>query len=257
MSLSAITSPKSTASPSAATPAAQSGGTGAGSAAFDSVLSQLRNATGTESTTGGTGTTGKASDDATEDRFLKLLVAQMKNQDPLNPLDNAQVTTQLAQINTVKGIDKLNTSLQTLVEGSKQGSTSEAASMVGRSVLVEGDALELPKDGVAKAGFELAAAATSVRVDVLDRSGAVVDNIELGPQAAGLQTFQWDGVSGTRTLEPGTYSLRVTAVDGGSKVDATALTAAPVQAVTIGASGATLQLGAFGSKTMDQVRAIL
>jgi flagellar basal-body rod modification protein FlgD len=265
MSLSAINSPKAVTPPSAATPATQSGAsgtgsTGAGSAAFDSVLNQLRNSTGTgatEGSTGGAGTTGKASEDATEDRFLKLLVAQMKNQDPLNPLDNAQVTTQLAQINTVKGIDKLNTSLQTLVEGSKQGSTSEAASMVGRRVLVEGDALDLPKDGVAKAGFELAAAATSVRVDVLDRSGAVVDNVELGPQPAGLQTFQWDGVSGTRTLDPGAYRMRVTAVDGGSKVEATALTAAPVQAVTIGASGATLQLGAFGSKTMDQVRGIL
>ena len=96
-----------------------------------------------------------------------------------------------------------------------------------------------------------------MRVDVLDRSGAVVHNIDLGPQAAGLQTFQWDGVSSTRKLDPGTYRMRVSAVDRGSKVEATALTAAPVQAVTIGASGATLQLGAFGSKTMDQVRGIL
>jgi hypothetical protein len=126
MSLSAI-APKATVSPSAATPTASPTGTGAGSAAFDSVLNQLRGSTGTAgvpgagATTGGAGTTGRAGEDATEDRFLKLLVAQMKNQDPLNPLDNAQVTTQLAQINTVKGIDKLNTSLQTLVDGSKQG----------------------------------------------------------------------------------------------------------------------------------------
>jgi flagellar basal-body rod modification protein FlgD len=262
MSLSAIAS-KATVSPSAATPTPSSAGTGAGSAAFDSVLNQLRGATGTagasgtEGTTGGAGTTGRASEDATEDRFLKLLVAQMKNQDPLNPLDNAQVTTQLAQINTVKGIDKLNTSLQTLVDGSKQGSTSEAASMVGRSVLVEGNTMTLPKDGIAKAGFELAAAATSVRVDVLDKTGAVVDNIELGPMPAGLQTFQWDGSSGTRTLDPGLYTLRVTALDGASKVSATTLAAAPVQAVTLGTGGATLQLGAYGSTTMDKVRAIL
>jgi flagellar basal-body rod modification protein FlgD len=260
MSLSAI-APKTTVSPSAATPAAPS--TGAGSAAFDSVLNQLRGstgtagATGTGGTTGGAGTTGQASEDATEDRFLKLLVAQMKNQDPLNPLDNAQVTTQLAQINTVKGIDKLNTSLQTLVDGTKQGSTSEAASMVGRSVLIEGDTMTLPKDGVAKAGFELAAAATSVRVAVLDKSGAEVDTIELGPMPAGLQTFQWDGSSGTRTFDPGLYTLRVTALDGASKVSATPLSAAPVQAVTLGTGGATLQLGASGSTTLDKVRAIL
>lgn len=272
MSLSAITSNKAVASPSAATPAVQTGSAGAGGAAFDAVLNQLRGSTGTagstgtpgtgasaatNGSTGGAGTTGTASDDATEDRFLKLLVAQMKNQDPLNPLDNAQVTTQLAQINTVKGIDKLNTSLQTLVDGSKQGSTSEAASMVGRSVLVEGDTMALEKGGVAKAGFELAAAATAVRVDVLDRTGAVVDTLDLGPQAAGLQTFQWDGVSGTSTFDAGTYRLRVTAVDGASKVAVTTLAAAPVQAVTLGTAGATLQLGPFGAKTLDQVRGIL
>lgn len=262
MSLSAI-APKATVSPSAATPTASPTGTGAGSAAFDSVLNQLRGSTGTAgvsgagATTGGAGTTGRAGEDATEDRFLKLLVAQMKNQDPLNPLDNAQVTTQLAQINTVKGIDKLNTSLQTLVDGSKQGSTSEAASMVGRSVLVEGDTMTLSEEGVAKAGFELAAAATSVNVAVLDKTGSVVDTIALGPMPAGLQTFQWDGRSGTRTFDPGLYSLRVTALDGASKVSATTFSAAPVQAVTLGTGGATLQLGASGSTTLDKVRAIL
>ena len=124
-------------------------------------------------------------------------------------------------------------------------------------VLVAGDTMTLPKDGVAKAGFELAAAATSVRVDVLDKTGAVVDNIELGPMPAGLQTFQWDGSSGTRTLDPGLYKLRVTALDGASKVSATTLAAAPVQAVTLGTGGATLQLGAAGSTTLDKVRAIL
>ncbi|MFN7645171.1 MAG: flagellar hook assembly protein FlgD [Burkholderiales bacterium] len=262
MSLSAIAS-KATVSPSAATPTASATGTGAGSAAFDSVLNQLRGSTGTAgasgsgATTGGAGTTGQASEDATEDRFLKLLVAQMKNQDPLNPLDNAQVTTQLAQINTVKGIDKLNTSLQTLVDSSKQGSTSEAASMVGRSVLVAGNTMTLPKDGVAKAGFELAAAATSVRVAVLDKAGAVVDNIALGPMPAGLHTFQWNGTSGARTFDPGLYTLRVSAVDGASKVSATTLAAAQVRAVTLGTGGATLQLDGSRSTSMDKVRAIL
>ena len=192
-----------------------------------------------------------------KDVFMKLLVAQMKNQDPLNPLDNAQVTTQLAQINTVKGIDKMNTALSKLVDGGQAGSTTDAAAMVGRSVLVEGSTLELPADGVARAGYELSAAASSVRVDVLDRSGAVVDSIQSSNVAAGLQTFSWDGTAGGRTLDPGTYRIRVTATNGNDSVESTPLTAAPVQAVLRGTDGVSLQLGTFGTRPLDQVRAIL
>lgn len=258
-----------TQSPSAATPppraassaasSASSAGTGVGgtgAATFDSLLNQLRGsdaaATGAASTTGGT-----ASADETEDRFLKLLVAQMRNQDPLNPADNAQITSQMAQINTVKGIDKLNTELAKLVERSTAGSATEAASMVGRRVLVEGDTMTLPKDGTAKAGFELGAAATGVKVEVLDPRGGVVDSRSLGALPAGLQTFEWDGRSGSTTSPPGTYRIRVTAVNGNDAVEATTLTAAPVQAVTRGTAGVSLQLGPFGARSLDDVKGIL
>jgi flagellar basal-body rod modification protein FlgD len=181
----------------------------------------------------------------------------MKNQDPLNPLDNAQVTTQLAQINTVKGIDKLNGSLQKLVDRGESGSTTEAAAMVGRSVLVEGDSLELPEDGVAKGGFELAADATAVKLELLDARGAVVDTRALGAAAAGLNTFEWNGKAGGETLDPGRYTMRVTATHGTERVEATPLAAAPVQAVVRGTDGIVLQLGTSGSRPLDQVRAIL
>ncbi|MFM1988011.1 MAG: flagellar hook assembly protein [Pseudomonadota bacterium] len=252
-----------TQSPSAATTVAQAsssaakpGAGGTGAATFDALLTQLRGsgaaATGTASETGGT-----ASADETEDRFLKLLVAQMRNQDPLNPADNAQITSQMAQINTVKGIDKLNTELAKLVERSTAGSATEAASMVGRSVLVEGDTMTLAKDGTAKAGFELGTAATGVEVEVLDAKGGVVDSRSLGALPAGLQTFEWDGRTGSTTAPPGAYRIRVTAVNGNDAVGATTLAAAPVQAVTRGTAGVSLQLGPFGSRSLDDVKAIL
>ncbi|MEI7446050.1 MAG: flagellar hook assembly protein FlgD [Burkholderiales bacterium] len=267
MSITATQSTPSTAAAAAAAAASSSanpaasgtgvGGTGA--ASFDALLTQLRGtaegsaATGTASSTG-----GAASADETEDRFLKLLVAQMKNQDPLNPADNAQITSQMAQINTVKGIDKMNTALAKLVERNAAGSATDAAAMVGRSVLVEGDTMTLPKDGTAKAGFQLDAAATGVTVEVLDAKGAVVDTRKLGAMPAGLQTFGWDGRTGLlSSADPGNYRIRVTAVNGNDAVNATTLAAAPVQAVTRGTAGVTLQLGPYGTRGLDDVKAIL
>lgn len=248
MSVSSVTPVKAA---GAAAPAA-SGGDAANARAFDALLQRLR---GTDDAA--RAPEAKASDDETEDRFLKLLVAQMRNQDPLNPLDNAQVTTQLAQINTVKGIERLNVSLQKLVDRGDTAMATDAAAMVGRRVLVAGDTLELPAQGGAQAGFELAAAASSVRVEVLGRDGAVVDSRALGKLPAGLHAFEWDGGSDGRRASAGTYRLRVTALDGSTPVEATPLQAAPVRAVARGTDGVSVQLGAAGSRTLDQVRGVL
>lgn len=249
-------SPSGAAAATKSAPSAATGTAGqAGSSAqqdFDKLLASMR-ATSDAASVAKTG----AGEDATEDRFLKLLVAQMKNQDPLNPLDNAQVTSQLAQINTVKGIDRMNASLQALVDRGGEGSATEAAAMVGRSVLVEGDALELPKEGVARGGFELAADATAVKLELLDERGAVVDARALGAARAGLNTFEWDGRADGEALDPGRYTMRVSASNGTERVGATPLAAAPVQAVVRGADGIVLQLGTHGTKPLDQVRAIL
>jgi flagellar basal-body rod modification protein FlgD len=206
---------------------------------------------------GSTGAGATASIDETGDRFLKLLVAQMRNQDPLSPLDNAQVTTQLAQINTVQGIDRLNAAMQRMLDGSKAGSTSELASMVGRRVLVDGDAMVLPAEGTARAGFELAGPASSVSIEVLDGNGVVVDTRRLQNLPAGLQTFDWDGtVAGTRR-DAGVYTLRLNAVDGERPVAATPLAAVPVQAVLRDAEGDRLHLGTHGTRTLAEVRGVL
>ena len=256
MSVSAVTPVKSaTANASAATGNAAAS---AGSKAFDDILRQMRGGeTSATCAAGGASGSPKASDDPTEDRFLKLLVAQMRNQDPLNPLDNAQVTSQLAQINTVKGIDRLNTALQKLVDRGESGTATEAAAMVGRRVLVEGSTMDLPEEGAAQAGFELAAPASSVKIEVVGRNGAVVDTRTLTNVPAGLQTFEWDGDGGASRAAAGTYSLRVTAASGSESVQATTLTAAPVRAVIRGTDGVSLQLGALGVKPLNEVRGIL
>jgi len=95
---------------------------------------------------------------AAQDTFMKLLVTQMKNQDPLNPLDNAQVTSQLAQLSTVTGIEKMNTTLQSLMGSYQSSQTLQAAGMIGHGVLVAGSSLNLT-NGQAPFGIDLATSA--------------------------------------------------------------------------------------------------
>lgn len=77
-------------------------------------------------------TTTKTAAEEQQDRFLTLLVTQLKNQDPLNPMDNAEMTSQMAQMSTVSGIEKLNTTLNSLVDNIGTSQSMQAASMIGK-----------------------------------------------------------------------------------------------------------------------------
>ncbi len=192
-----------------------------------------------------------------QDRFLKLLTTQLKNQDPLNPLDNAQVTSQLAQISTVSGIEKLNATLQTLLQDSLDTQTTQAASLVGHAVLVPGGGLQLASSaGVG--GIELAGAADEVTVTISDANGLPMKTLSLGALAAGLHNFSWDGKtdSGAQAAD-GNYSIAIAAKQGGEKVDATALSLAMVRSVIRTSQGFALDLGSLGAFTMDEVKQIL
>ena len=138
----------------------------------------------------------------TSDRFLKLLVAQMKNQDPLNPMDNAQVTSQMAQINTVTGIDKLNTTVAGLSAQFMQMQAMQGASLVGHDVIVPGNKLDIDAvSAIGQGGFEIQTPADAVKVEILSPSGAVVQTLNLGAQGAGMHSFDWP--AGTATDSSG------------------------------------------------------
>jgi flagellar basal-body rod modification protein FlgD len=196
--------------------------------------------------------------DPGEDRFLKLLITQLKNQDPLSPLDNAQLTSQLAQISTVQGIEKLNASLATLASGFTAGQSVQAANLVGRQVLVTGDLLELGGAG-ASGAFALPQAADALTVTVTDASGTVVHRVDLGAQPAGTQVFAWDGQADTGVrLADGHYRFGITASANGKPVEAQALSVGRVDGVSTGAAGgATLDLGILGSKTLADIKRIM
>ena len=194
---------------------------------------------------------------ATEDRFLKLLVTQMKNQDPLNPMDNAQVTSQMAQLSTVSGIDKLNATLQALSDSMSIGQSLSATSMIGRGVLISGSSITL-KDGKAIGGIELTQPADSVKVLIQDAAGNTVSTLQMGPQKAGVTPLAWDGQTdaGTPAVN-GTYKFSVEAMLAGNKIDANALTFGMVNAVTPGINGAIFNVGTAGSVAMSAVKQII
>ena len=108
-----------------------------------------------------------------QSNFLKLLTEQLKNQDPLSPMDNAQMTSQLAQISTVDGIEKLNTTLTAMLSGSQSSEAVQAAALVGKGVMVGGSSLTLA-GSKAYGGFELASAADKVTVTIKDSNGLEV-----------------------------------------------------------------------------------
>ena len=192
-----------------------------------------------------------------QDRFLKLLVTQMKNQDPLNPLDNAQVTSQIAQISTVSGIERLNTSLQGMGDSMLAAQSMQASAMIGHGVLAEGDRMELISGG-AVAGIELAGPAEKVVVSIYAASGERVEALDLGRQDAGLGSFAWDGrPDGAAQLPDGTYKFKVEAFRAdGTKVDVTTLAYGRVQSVSLD-GGLTLNTATLGAIPVANVRQII
>jgi len=207
--------------------------------------------------------------EADQDKFMTLLVTQLKNQDPMNPLDNAQITSQLAQLSTVTGINKLNTSLEAL-KGSYQSSEAlQAANMIGRGVLLEGNRVRLA-DGKAILGVELASSADNVQVIITDpRTGKDVHTINMGPQAAGTVPLAWDGVTDSAKLDAdgkpiplpsGNYLFRVVADRGGQPLtDVRSLSFDSVLSVSTSArDGVKLNLASGGSAvTMADLKQIL
>jgi flagellar basal-body rod modification protein FlgD len=197
-----------------------------------------------------------ASSGVSEDRFLKLLVAQLKNQDPLNPMDNAQITSQMAQISTVSGIDKLNTTMQSLSGSMSSTQPLQAAGLVGHQVMVAGSTLSLA-GGVAAGGFSLSQAVDQLTVSITDASGQLIHKADLGPQSAGLQTFAWDGVADNgQSAANGNYNFSITALAAGKKVDVQGMAVGRVDSVRPGADGLTLSLGGVGDAKLADVKQI-
>jgi flagellar basal-body rod modification protein FlgD len=195
-------------------------------------------------------TTATANDAGSADRFLKLLVTQMQNQDPLNPMDNAQITSQMAQISTVDGITTLNTTVAGLNTQFVQMQALQGAALVGHDVTLKGNALTVAS-GTAVGGFDLTGPADTVKLEVLDAAGHVVDTQQLGAETKGQHFFQWDAAP----KPDGNYTFRVTARSGAATVDNTALMRDRVNAVSTSGNTLSLELERSGSVAYSDIQA--
>ncbi len=204
----------------------------------------------------GAATASKNGTDEAKDRFLSLLVAQMKNQDPLNPLDNAQVTSQMAQLSTVQGIENMNRTLEALAASMGANQMAQAANLIGRGVLVPGDSIR-PAELEDVIGFELSRPADAVKVDIVDAGGGLVRSLDLGPREDGINVLAWDGLTSAGTAAPdGQYRFRIEAVQGGQPVGSTALHLGLVNSVSQGGQGVQLNLAGNERVSYSDIRQI-
>ena len=192
---------------------------------------------------------------ASQDRFLKLLVAQLNNQDPMNPLDNAQMTSQIAQINTVTGIQQLNDTVKGLASQFASQQLMQATGMVGRQVLVEGDSLVLDTEaGKAYGALDLAGPASSVKVQVLDANNKELGVVDLGALKEGRYNFAWDA---SQYEGEGGLRFKVMATNGDTAVDNTPLSIDQISAVSLSNGALQLELARGGTTTQSGLKAIL
>ena len=193
---------------------------------------------------------------ATKDDFLKLLVTQMKYQDPMNPMDSAQMTSQIAQLNTVEGINQLNATVTSLQASLMASQSLQSASLIGKTILADGNSISL-SNGSANLSIRLEGAAESVVVDVMNTSGRIIKSTDLGANAAGIKSFTWDGSTNEGGTAPnGQYTFQVNAKKLNQTVAVKPLIQATVSGVEITSAGPQLSLNNGTNIAMSTIRGV-
>ncbi|MEO7105626.1 MAG: flagellar hook capping FlgD N-terminal domain-containing protein [Rhodoferax sp.] len=190
---------------------------------------------------------------ASQDRFLKLLVAQLNNQDPMNPMDNAQMTTQMAQISTVSGIQQLNETMKSMSTQFSSMQVTQSASLIGHGAMVQSNTLSVDA-GKALGAVDLGSDASSVKVQVLSPGGQLLDTLDLGALAAGRHSFQWDASNYTETASP---TFKVVAANGTNAVTSTALAQDTITSIGSTNGSMTVQFKGRAAVAYSDIQAIL
>ena len=193
-----------------------------------------------------------------QDEFMKLMVAQLNNQDPTKPLENAEFLSQLAQFGTVNGITELQSSFSTLASSLQSNQALQASTLVGRSVLVPANSVNLESGGAVDGAVELTGSTGELNLSIKNASGQVVKELILGSRQQGQVNFKWDGLDNSGTAVPaGQYSISAeAAIDGETKVMETMLQA-KVDSVTLsGTAGPLLNLAGLGSIGINDVKQV-
>jgi flagellar basal-body rod modification protein FlgD len=230
-----------------------------------------------------------------QDEFLKLMIAELNNQNPLDPQDNGEFIAQLAQFSTVEGLDKLNTTTESMSDGMRSSQALQASSLVGQSVIVEGNEMGLLLNkGIVSSYSDLPESATDLKLTIEDENGQLLEQFSLGNHAEGEMSIRWDGLNlmkdgeivdldygelnrqefyvdenGDQVLDeagkpihapypPGEYSFKVTGNIAGKSEEFTTLMSARVDSVSLGPTGsATLNLAGGQRAAMSEIKQIV
>ncbi len=196
------------------------------------------------------------------DEFLRLLVTQLRNQDPMNPLQGHEFAAQLAQFSTVEELLNIQESLAESAEATNMLSQSVnngmATSLIGKMIEAEGNGIELTEGSGASLRFQLQSDAINVVVRVRDASGNTLRTFEQGTQTAGMHEINWDGLdTNGKKAPPGQYSFDIHAYDAnGETVETRSFMQGRVSRVTFGADGVLLWVGR-SSVPMSHVRGVV
>lgn len=196
---------------------------------------------------------GQTNADAQQERFLKLLVAQLNNQDPMNPMDNAQMTSQMAQLNTVAGINQLNETLKSMGSQFTSMQMVQGAGMVGHRVMLESNTLSIDS-GKARGAIDLQGDASNVSVQILSPGGRLLDTINMGAKSAGQHTFEWDASAYKESASP---KFKVVATNGKKSVESAVLAQDIVTSTGISGGTMTVQLKGRPPVAYNAIRSML
>ena len=223
---------------------------------FDSTLDGL----GIRRTASGNATiaNSKSTEEMTSTDFISLMIAQLKNQDPFEPVDNTQMVAQMAQFSSLSATTEMASTLKAIAAKLGGSTASEALGFVGKTVLTEGSVAYPRTDGGLAGAVELDAAATAVNLSITNANGEVLKTVDLGAHGAGTVSFDWDGT--TASGEPagdGPFTITANARDGTKAVTSRTLVWSPVTSVSMPAGGeAVLSLPGIGQVPVSAVRSI-
>ena len=168
-----------------------------------------------------------------QSEFLKLMTAQLATQDPFEPMENGDFLGQMAQFSTVTGIEQLTGSFNMLAQSVNQGQAMQAATLVGKEVMVPATSAQLDAGQGIKGSIGLSAPADAVTIGVYDSSGQLVQTLMPDATGSGMNDFAWDGLTANGTPAPaGTYEFRATATAGGATQPVETFLGGQVQNVT-------------------------
>ncbi|MCL9685381.1 flagellar hook assembly protein FlgD [Legionella maioricensis] len=191
--------------------------------------------------------------------FLRLMVAQVKNQDPMQPQANGEFLSQLAQFSTNDGVTRMQESLQQMASSLQSNQALQASALVGRKVLVNSDHLSLGSEGDVKAAIDMPSGLSNLTASVYSESGELIKTIPLGQPTPGFFQFAWDGTGqNNQRMAAGNYKISVRGTYSGKEVSLNTMTSANVDSVSLGQNGEGLKLNVagVGSVSLDQVRQI-